>query len=210
MPKDPNRDTSPPGPVDRQAARGRPSRTGIAHQLPALGQTEESDREILLRSMAEMESRFEQRLAESRRATAAAEIAPKKRDWGDLATKLVAALGVVAGALGMLKPSKDDRVAPAYDELGRAVKTLESHQLATDSSIEQLRAWLSGYLHATGVKVTEPKGAPPAAIVELQPAPLVANDTITPNQPAAIQVKTPIPAPPPSTKPIVLKPLNRE
>lgn len=217
MPKNPDRDTLPPLLRGSEAipykdrTRPLPARTtspGIG--IPAAGTTEESDRDVLLRTFREMESRFEQRLAESRRATAAADLAPKKRDWGDLATKAVAALGVIAGTLGMLKPSKDDRVAPAYEELGRAVKTLESHQLATDSSLEQIRAWLSGYLQATGVKVAEPKGAPPATIVELQPAPLVANDRVTASQAPAIQVKTPLPAPPPSTKPIVLKPLSRE
>lgn len=211
MPSRSDRDTVPPGDgtsrFHRDEPRTRPSlpRTGVERQLPARGESEESDREVLLRTLAELEGRFDEKLEASRRLSAA----PKPRDWGDLATKFVAALGVVAGAAGVLKPApKDTRVDDAYSETAKAIKTLEAHQSSTDSSLEGLRAWIAGYLASTGVKVAEPRGAPPAAIVELQPAPLVSSDTITPRQAPAVQVRTPLPLPPASSKPIVLRPLK--
>ncbi len=217
MPKDPNRDTIPPTwkaervritaqrPV---VPRPTPQRTEYSHQLPAKGETEESDREVLLRSMNEMEARFEQRLTESRRATQAEALRPKKRDWGDIATKFVAALALIGTSLGAMKPTKDERLDKGYEDLAKALRTVEAHDQGTASSLEALRAWLAGYFNATGVKTIDPPGAPPAARVELLPAPLQAQDDIVrPGQHApAIQVRTPMPAPPPSSAPIKLAP----
>lgn len=187
--------------------RTRPGipRTGIARQLPPPGSSEESDREVLLRAIADMRTEFEERLAISRRESEA----PRRRTWEDQLTKVAAAVAVVVGSFAALKPTpKDERVDDAYKQLGEAVTKLDSHQRSTDSSLEGLRAWLAGYLASTGVKVAEPRGAPPAAVVELQPAPLVTSDTITPHQAPAVQVRTPLPLPPASSKPVVLKPLK--
>ncbi len=202
----------PRGSIARPEDRTRPGgpRTGPERQLPPYGASEESDREVLLRTIREMELRFEQRLTESKRESQVASLAPKKRDWGDLATKFVAAFAAIAGVAGILKPTQDNRVVESHDDVAKAIAQLDAHQRSTDSSLEQLRAWIDGYLTVTGVKVSKPSGAPPPAIVELQPAPLVTSDKITAHQAPSIQVRTPIPLPPMSAKPVVLKPLPKE
>lgn len=169
-----------------------------------------NERELILQAIQtataqatkQVKADLEARIAQSQRAPA-----PKKHDWGDIATKFVAALALIGTTLGALKPTKDERVDKAYEDLAKAVKTIETQQQRTDSSVESLRSWLAGYLNATGVKTIDPPGAPPAQQVELLPAPLVRGTKRGQAEAApAIQVRTPLPAPPPSVAPIKLAP----
>ena len=167
-----------------------------------------SDRELLLQVMAEFESRQDEKLEQYVQQSQRPAPPSKRHNWGDIVTKLVAALSLIGATLAGLKPTKDDRVDKAYEDLAKAVRTVESQQQRSDASVEALRAWLAGYFNATGVKTIDPPGAPPAARVELLPQPMQQpDDVVRPGQPApAIQVRTPMPAPPPSSAPIKLAP----
>jgi hypothetical protein len=202
--RDPDRTTEPPPPPPM-----RPKQQTLRDGAPPPAI---SERELILQAIQsatestkrELSELLEERLQQSRSTPP-----PKKQSWQDIATKLVAALGVIAGALGMLKPSKDERVDKAYEDLAKAVRTIETQQQRSDSSVEALRAWLAGYFNATGVKVIDLPGAPAPARVELLPPPLQPqdDDVVRPGARApAIQVRTPLPSPPPSAAPIKLAP----
>lgn len=210
MPTSRDRETLPPDDGFRREERTRPGtpRTGAERQLPApRDPPPDPDRELILRAMADLKSDLEGQLAASRRASEA----PRRRGWEDQLTKVAAAVAVIVGAFAAFKPTgRDPRVDEGYKNLSDAVQKLDEHQRSSDSSVEGLRAWIAGYLASTGVKTVDPPGAPPRAIVELQPAPLQSDDVVRPGAAPAVQVKTPLPLPPASAKPVVLKPLSKE
>jgi hypothetical protein len=161
----------------------------------------------VLRALAETKAELERQIVETRRMS----MAPPKRSWEDRLTKVATAVAVILGAVAALKPAvptKDERVDDAYKNLSTAVHEIDAHQRSSDASIEGIRAWLAGYLSSTGVKVIDPPGAPPRSIVELSPAPLQTDDVVRHGAAPAVQVKTPLPLPPASAPPVVLKPLK--
>ncbi len=198
MPRNPDRTTVPPTPPDRREERAR---VVTRPSLPERGTSEESEREVFMRALASIEAKVDAKISAAQRSTE-----PPKKSWKDLATQFIAALSLIGGVIANIKPTTDARLDPAYEKLAAAVTTMDTRQQRTDASVEGLRAWLAGYFAVTGVKVVDPPGTPAPLRVELQPAPLQSDDTVRPGAAPAVQVRTPLPAPPPSAKPIQLAP----
>ena len=100
----------------------------------------------------------------------------------------------------LMPPSKDEEV---YAAVRAEVIRVNEAQRVQAADLAELRAWIKGYLQATGVKVVDPPGAAiEPKTVELAPSPLPSPHRL--GRAPEVQVRTPLPAPRPVPEPVRL------
>ena len=133
------------------------------------------------------------------------EIRVQGRGWGLTVPSVVvsAVLTIIITRCSAQPPPPPTKEVEVYAALRDEVIRVNESQRAQAADLAELRAWIKGYLQATGVKVVDPPGAAiEPKTVELAPAPL-----LSPHKPGRapdVQVRTPLPAPRPVPAPVQL------
>jgi hypothetical protein len=193
----------------------RPRKTTLGVGVPRRADSlPPGDREEIGRWLRGVEDRFNARLngLELEIAAKPPESSIGRRNaafWANAGAVLMGLGACIAAASQCSKPPPPElKAAQVYDTVKGELDRLARVQGQQHDDLVQLRAWLSGYFKATGVRVADPPGTPaaPPLLLSVEPSPAASVSPVVVKRPgsapkpAAVRVLKPLPSPAPSAR----------